>query len=764
MKLIEEIKILIKQKKEVGDIMSRVIETRISIGGVLDPSVQKAFGKIGEYSSKISSKLLAVGKAAAAGATAIGGVAGISAAAFQDYDQASRQLLASTGAVGEKAEILKDTLKDVYADNFGESWDDVASAVSTVNKLIGGTQEEIKKSTENAFTFKDTFGAEIQESIRASKTLMDQFGLSNAQAFNLMSQGEQHGLDYSGELLDSINEYSVQFKKFGFNAEDMFNIFNDGAIDGAFNLDKIGDAVKEFGVRAIDGSSTTIDGFTKLGMSADEMAKKFASGGDDSKEAFYQVTQAIANMNDPVQQSIVGVDLFGTMWEDLGPKVMTQIGNIGDEFNANLDTMNEINNIKYTGFSSALTGIKRQIEAAIIPLGEALIPYMNTFANWFNDVGVPKVKQFADFIGTSLPGAIKTIKDNIEGFLPVIVSLASAFAAFMIINKVIVVMSALSKAFAVIKTIGFAISAFAGGAATLGEAMAFIMGPVGWITLAIIGLVAGVVLLYQKCQPFREFVNQLFSQIVTWVQGSLLPAISNLGQKFLNLWNTVLVPFGQWIGGILAPIFQIAFVLIGSYISTVFSAIGGYIDGMLTAFGGIIDFITGIFTGNWSLAWQGVVEIFSGIMGGLKSVMKSPLNGVISLINSAIGGINGISIDIPDWVPQYGGQSFSTNIPTIPMLAKGGFTNIPSICGEAGPEAVIPLKRNNPRSISLLEKTAATIGMDGNKKNSSPTFVFSPQISGSADSDTLNKLKQSFEDFKSMVLEVLDDEERVDFG
>lgn len=742
--------------------MARIIETNISIGGILDPSVQRAFAKMGEYSSNISSKLASVGKVAAGGALAIGATFGISGAAFSDYDEALRQLLGSTGALGENAEILKGTMQEVYADNFGESWDEVASAISTVNKLLGGTKEQVKESTENAFTFKDTFGAEIPESIRASKTLMDQFGLSNTQAFNLMAQGEQNGLDYSGELLDSINEYSVQFKKFGFNAEDMFNVFSGGAADGAFNLDKIGDAVKEFSIRAIDGSKTSIDGFTQLGFNADEMAKKFASGGDTAKEAFTQVTEAIGNIDDPVQQSIVGVDLFGTMWEDLGPKVITQLGNMGDNFNANYETMKQINDIKYTSFSSAITGISRQIETSLIPLGESLVPYMNEFANWFMDVGVPKIKEFADFIGTSVPDYIEKFKGSLETIMPILITVASSFAAFTIITKVIAIVGALGKAFAFIKTIGFAFSAFAGGAATLGEAMALIMGPVGWITLAIVGLVAGIVLLYQKCEPFREFINSAIASIVGWFQGSLLPAIQSVASSVLNFWNSVLWPFIQWIATQLAPVFVMQFNQIKNVVVAVFSSIGSYVMAVIQTFQGVIDFITGVFTGNWDLAWQGIVGIFSGIFGQIVAIAKTPINAIIGMINGVISGINSIgSIKLPDVL---GGMSIGLSIPEIPMLEKGGITNGISIAGEAGREAVIPLKRNNPRSLSLLEKTAGAIGYSGNQSGGGHQFVFAPQISGNVDTATFEQLKQSFEEFKEMVSNSLADEKRECYG
>ena len=86
--------------------------------------------------------------------------------------------------------------------------------------------------------------------------MMKQFGVTSDEAFNLIAQGAQNGLDKNGNLLDSINEYSVHFKQLGFDAEDMFNMFSNGAKAGVFDVDKLGDAVKEFGIRCKDGSNT----------------------------------------------------------------------------------------------------------------------------------------------------------------------------------------------------------------------------------------------------------------------------------------------------------------------------------------------------------------------------------------------------------------------------------------------------------------------------------------------------------------------------
>ena len=128
----------------------------------------------------------------------------------------------------------------------------------------------------------------------------------------LAALGAQNGLDYSGEMIDSINEYSVQFAKLGFTAEDMFQIMQNGAWTGAWNLDKVGDAIKELSNKAIDGSESTAEGFTSLGLNADKMAKKFAAGGESAKKAFQETMTALSSIEDPLKQNTIGVQLFGT--------------------------------------------------------------------------------------------------------------------------------------------------------------------------------------------------------------------------------------------------------------------------------------------------------------------------------------------------------------------------------------------------------------------------------------------------------------------
>lgn len=353
----------------------------------------------------VSGVKTAVAAVSAAGAAL--GAAGTAAVKFgTDYQQASNQLQASTGATKKEMEGLSEAMKNVYADNFGESLDDVAQSMGEVRKQMGNLDgEEIQNLTEDAIILRDTFEYDVSESVRAANTIVKNFGGDGQQAFNLIAQGAQNGLDYSGELLDSISEYSVQFAKVGLDATDMFNIFQAGMDNGAFNLDKIGDAVKEFSIRAVDGSKSTAEGFALIGLSADEMAAKFAAGGEEAEEAFYQVIAGLREMEDPVEQNLAGVDLFGTMWEDLGPQVVTQLDSVKNAYSTTADTMKELNEVRYDDLGSALETVKRHIETDLLhPVSEGVMPAVSDAT----DAALDAISRLADSYQTSgLTGMIE---------------------------------------------------------------------------------------------------------------------------------------------------------------------------------------------------------------------------------------------------------------------------------------------------------------------------------------------------------------------
>lgn len=122
---------------------------------------------------------------------------------------------------------------------------------------------------------------------------------------------------------------------------------------------------------------------------------------------------------------------------------------------------------------------------------------------------------------------------------------------------------------------------------------------------------------------------------------------------------------------IIAGVVKVAFGAVKGAIAAAVNTITEIISGLMTEFDGIITFVSGVFTGNWKQAWEGVKTIFKGVFDSLVALCKAPINAVIGIINGAISGLNNIKVAIPDWVPGLGGKSFGINIPTIPMLYKG---------------------------------------------------------------------------------------------
>lgn len=204
----------------------------------------------------------------------IDGMTEITKSAFgmaNDIGKATNSFIAKTGESTENAEQFEDVMKNIYNGNYGESFEDIAESMAIVKTSMGdiGT-EELENLTTQALILRDTFDMDVNESIRAVNSMMDQFGITADEAYSLIAQGAQNGLNQNGDLLDVINEYSVQFSNAGYSADDMFNMLANGVEAGTWSVDKLGDALKEMNIRLSDG--TADEALKKLGLGFEEAA------------------------------------------------------------------------------------------------------------------------------------------------------------------------------------------------------------------------------------------------------------------------------------------------------------------------------------------------------------------------------------------------------------------------------------------------------------------------------------------------------------
>ena len=708
---------------------NKIMTTIVNMAGNVDPSVQKAFREVESRLEGMNGKAIAVGASvAAAGAgITVGAVhAGKALINMGDaYNSTMGDLQAKTGATAAEMEGLSDAVEGVYADrNLGEDMIQVADAIAIARQQTGLMGQDLESITADAIMLQDTFDYDVNESVKAARALMQNFGIDGHTAMNYIAEGTQKGLDYSGELLDTISEYSVQFAKVGMNADDMFNIMQTGADNGAWKLDTLANAVKEFSVASIDGSETTKEAFEALGYDADEVMSIFAKGGEDANIAFNTILNDLISMDDEVARDAIGVSLFKTTWEDLGVEALASLTDVTDATYLVGDALGEINTVKYDTISQAIQGVQRQLEVQLAPAGSAaaqrlaemspqITESLKTVSPYIEDLAVKFSDVLVDGIDLAIAALIwcsqntDTLKAAAVGLgivfatfsaAKMITSIHNAVAAFSLLRAAhlkekaeTIYLQALYAKDAVVKgastaatvaqtaaTGAWNVVAGIGTAVTsaFGAAMAFLTSPIGLVILAIGALIGIGVLLYKNWDTVKMYAVQL-------------------GMFLSGVWNSISTAVGNFINGIKEK------------------------------------FLSG----------------FSALVG----IIKAPINGVISLINGAINGINGISVDIPDWVPGFGGKHFGLMLPTMPLLAKGGFTNGASIAGEAGTEAVIsfdPSVRSQnlsywakagqmlgalPEGVSVLES-----GGDSNSV-SIGQIVFSPkiEITGNADKESI---------------------------
>lgn len=353
-----------------------------------------------------------------------------------DLDSSVNKIAAATNASAEEVNKLRSIVEQIYGDNFGDGFEDIADSISKIKQNLGELDDkELVKVTESAYALKDVFDYDIAESSRAVKAMMENFGVSASEAYDYIARGAQNGLDYSGELLDNISEYSVQFKKMGLSASDMFTIFSNGAENGAWNLDKIGDSVKEMAIRVIDGSDTSKQGFEALGFEAGSMAEKFAAGGVSARVAFQEVIAALAEMNDPIAQNTAGINLMGTMWEDMGAEAILALGDISDSAFDCAGAMDAIKDVNYSSLNNSLENVQRQIDLLIEPIGESLIPVLDEAADSVAEIAQKgDLKEIAVNVGSFISGTLTLLLKNINLIASAVTGVTAAVIAFKTAN------------------------------------------------------------------------------------------------------------------------------------------------------------------------------------------------------------------------------------------------------------------------------------------------------------------------------------------
>lgn len=259
------------------------------------------------------------------------------------------------------------------------------------------------------------------------------------------------------------------------------------------------------------------------------------------------------------------------------------------------------------------------------------------FDEWQQNGTIDKISQkFSDVFGKIYNVVSKVINFVVQN-KDIIITIASMAIAFTVVSKAIRGLSIATKVFKVVWAI-------------LNGTI--LLSPIGWIIIGITALVGAFVLAYQKSETFRNMVNSLWekikelgTQLLAWANSTIVPLIKQIGQSLNDLWNSVIYPFLSWLVEVLQPIFAGVWETLVQFVTGAFSSIGEIIQGGLKVINGIIEFITGVFTLDWEKSWNGIKEIFSGIIEGIKGIwdgltnfLSTPIKAAVNITKRVFGG------------------------------------------------------------------------------------------------------------------------------
>lgn len=495
-------------------------------------------------------------------------------------------------------------------------------------------------------------------------------------------------LGFTGEKLEKASDDFLKFAT-----------VNKTDVEGAIQL--VTRAMGDAGIEA-DKYNQVLDYLTvagqKSGISVDKLAENLAKYGAPMRALGIDTKNAIAlfagwekaGVNTEIAFSGMkkAISNWGKEGKNSGEefkKVMQQIKDAPDIASATTLAIEAFGSKAGPDLADAIKGGRFEVDEYVKALEEAGGALDQTFDDMQDPpdqakVAMNNIKLILNDLGQTILGVLAPSLQNLTEWLK---NLQQWFTNLSPNAKQLIVViggiaAAIGPVLVVLGTLASSIS-------SLIPVIAFIASPIGLVIAAVAAWVAAIVVAYNKIGWFRDFINTSFKVIKDIVVG-----------VFNVLKDTTKSTF-DFITG-----------FIGGAMDGAAKIIGDYVNAIKRIFGGIVDFVTGVFTGDWSRAWQGVVDIFGGIFEGIAAVAKALINAMITLINGFIGGLN--NIKIPKWVPGIGGKGF--HIGKIPYLAEGGtILNGQAIVGEAGPELLTA--KNGKTTVTPLSPEEKARGIGG---------------------------------------------------
>ena len=625
---------------------NKVLQAIVEIAGSVSPTLQKAVKETSDKLDKVNLKAVAIGAAAAAGAVGVAKAA-IDAGKYlvdlgSQFDGVTDSIRVGTGATGEALDSLMADFDAVYS-SVPTTMEDAGKAIADYNTRLGLTGEELQGVSAQAIQVADMLGEDLSGVIESSSKAFQQWNIDAADMGGAMDYvfkaSQSTGVGFS-ELMDTVQSYGPQLQEMGYSFEEATALIG--------QMEKAGVNTEEV-LGAMKKSTAAL---AKEGIGASQGLDMYAD--------------AIINAKDMTQATAIATEVFGTRAASTMAAALRDGSISVDQLTQSLleseETISGCAADTYD-YAEQLQLFKQKAQVALEPLAATMFNSLNELMPVVSDLMeglIPVIQDLTSTLTPLITDLVAEIGPMLAEFVPPLLRMASTIVGKLIPPLVKIISSVLP---------------------VLIQLAEMLMPIIEFIAVEILPVAI-------------EFIEKLLPPIMTLIE-SLLPVVLDIlsalmpvAIQIIDMVLPVVVFLVEALAkalDFLAPIIQFVADMFADRLKSAIENIQPIISALTVVFQNLIDFVKNVFSGNWSAAWENVVDMFKNYWEYLKAIFKAPINFMIDGINTLIGGLN--ELKIPDWVPGIGGKGL--NIPLIPKLATGGFTDGLSIAGEAGMEAVI---------------------------------------------------------------------------
>lgn len=585
-----------------------------------------------EKAAKLSSSFKKAGTAATVTLTAPVVAAGkVVFGVASDYEQANARIAAAFGVSGEEAERFSGIGKRIYEGGWGQSLDEVNDAlIQCKSTLRDVSDEDLQTVTTNALMLSDTFGADVNESIRGTNALMEGFGLSATEASDLLTAGMQRGLNYTDELGDNLSEYSVRWGEAGMSASEYFSLLEAGTSNGAYNLDKVGDYLNEFLTALSDGRMEESIGSFSEGTQ--EVFENFKNGSATAEDMLQAVLGDLTQMPNEYDKAALASTLWSSLGEDNAMGMIESLAGVQDSFGDVAGAAQQAQEAASDSFAVKSQEAMRELQGSIEPLGEPLLNIatnvagvVKPFSEWF--AGIGEGGQTAVLAIATIAAAIGPVLSTVGTVVDTVPKIG---AAFQVVGKL--------------------------GTGALGLIAAH---PV---VAAIAAIIAAVVLLWNNCEEFRDAVTAVWDavcaafEVATQVAGDVAQSVgeffSQLGETLGGVWDGICSTVQGAIDAVSQVITDVVTALsewwgatwegISGTASAIWEAIYGAVSAYIQYVSDVIGAALLVIQGVWDTVWGAVSSTASSIWDAVSSAIGAAINAISSTISAVLSAIQAV--------------------------------------------------------------------------------------------------------------------------